>query len=107
MKQEMHYDQGENSRRNIVEDDSRAVRKFLQLPHRRRLDDIEHSKKYKAREKSFPCEWHGDQGDQLSSDLVDHDELGIFSARCTRYARGGRDADQCDQHRESDGHRGL
>ncbi len=78
MQQEMHYHQGENSGRNIIEDDSGAFWKSFQLPHRRRLDDIESPKKYKTREKSFPRERDGDERDQLSGDFVDHDELRIF-----------------------------
>jgi hypothetical protein len=103
MQQEMHSREGEDSCRDIIEHDSGAVAKTLQLPHRRGLHDIERSEKYKAREESFPCEWHGDQSDQLSSDLVDDDELWIFSSRRVRYSRGGRDADQRDQHCEADG----
>ena len=52
----MHQNESENSRRDIIENDSGALGKFLQLAHRRRLDDIERSKKYKTREKSLPCE---------------------------------------------------
>ena len=78
MQQEMHPNESENSGRNIIEDDSGAIWKFLQLPHRRRLDDIEGSEKYKTREKSFPRQRDSDQGDQLTGDFVDDDELGIF-----------------------------
>ena len=78
MQQEMHPNEGQNSCRNIIEYDSGALWKSLQLPHRRRLDDIKDSKKYKAREKGFPREGDGDQRDQLSGDLVDDNKLRIF-----------------------------
>ena len=74
----MHDYESENAGCHIVKYDSGAVWKLLQLPHRRRLDDIERSKKYKTREKSFPCHRDRDQGDQLSGNLVDNDELRVF-----------------------------
>lgn len=106
MQQEMHDYESENPCRHIVEYDPGAVWKFLQLPQRRRLDDIEGSKKYKTREKSFPRQGDGDQGDQLSGDLVDHDELGVFGRRRPGHAGGGGDADQRDQRRQGDGNWG-
>jgi hypothetical protein len=103
MQQEMHRGECENSGRNIIEDDSGAFWKLLQLPHRRRLDDIECSKKYKTREQSLPRQRDGDEGDELSGDFVDDDELGIFGGRGAGYAGGGGDADQRDQQGQSDG----
>ena len=94
----MYYREGKNSCRHIVEHDSGAFRKFLQLPHRRRLDDIECSKKYKTREESLPCKGNGDECDELSGDFVDDDELGIFSARSARHTSGGGYADQGDEN---------
>jgi hypothetical protein len=92
----MHDYESENARCHIVEYDPGAFWKFLQLPHRRRLDDIEGSKKYKTREKSFPCQRDGDQGDQLSGNLVDNDELRVFGGRRPGHACGGRNTDQGD-----------
>ncbi len=89
MQQKMHHDEGKNSSRDVIEHDSGAFGKSLQLAHRRRLDDIERSKKYKTGEKSFPRKGDGDEGDQLSGDLVDDDELGIFCRR-RRGQRGWR-----------------
>ncbi len=94
MQQEMHHSEGKNSCCDIVEHDSGAFGEFLQLAHRRRLNDIERSKKYKTGEKSFPCEGDGDEGDELSGDLVDDDELGIFPAGGAGHAGGGGNADQ-------------
>jgi hypothetical protein len=102
----MHHYESENSCRDIIEHDSGAFGKSLQLAHRRRLEDIERSEKYKTREKSFPCQGDGDEGDELSGDLVDYDELWVFSARGARYARGGGDSDQRDQNCQFYGNRG-
>jgi len=105
MQQEMHSCECENSCRDIIEHNSGTFWKFLQLPHWRRLDDVEHSKKYKTREKSFPCERDGDQRDQLPCDLIDDHELRIFRGRCARHAGSSGDTDQRDQHGEDDGNR--
>ena len=106
MQQEMHPNESENPCRDIVEYNSGPLWKFLQLPHGRRFDDIEGSKKYKTREKSFPTERDGDQRDQLSGDLVDHDELRIFGRRRPGHASGSGDADQRNQHGQDDGNQG-
>jgi hypothetical protein len=63
------------------------------LPHRRWLDDIERSKKYKTGEESFPGKRDGDESDELSGDFVDYDELGIFPSGGPGDAGGGWDAD--------------
>jgi len=89
----MHYNERENSCRDIIEHDSGAFWKSLQLPHRRRLDDIERSKKYKTHEESLPRERDGDQRDQLTGNFVDHDKLRVFGGRGSRYARRSRNAD--------------
>ena len=107
MQQGMHSNKSKNSCCHIIEHNSGAVGKSLQLPHWRRLHDVEHSKKYKARKKTFPCERDRDQGDELARDLVDDDELRIFSYGGMCYASSGGDADQRDQHRESYGHWSL
>src|SRR5580698_2739310 len=99
----MHCDECKNSCGYVVEHDSGAFGKPLQLPHGRRLDDIESSEKYKTGEKSFPRQRDGDEGDELSGDFVDDDELGIFSTRCAGYAGGGGDADQDNEYGQGDG----
>ena len=99
----MHSNEGENPCRHIIEYDSGALGKSLQLPHRRGLDDIEGSEKYKTREKSFPCKRDGDQRDQLSGDFVDYDELRVFGGGDSSHARGGGDADQGDEYCGRDG----
>jgi len=103
MQQEMHYCECENSRRDIIEHNSSAFWKFLQLPHRRRFDDVERSKKYKTRKKSFPCEGDGNQRNQLPGNLVDDDELRILHSCRARYTSRGRDTDQRDQRGQGDG----
>jgi hypothetical protein len=89
----MHRNERENPCRQIIEDDSGAFWKLLQLPHRRRLDDIECSKKYKTREQSFPRQRDSDERDELTGDFVDDYELGIFGGGGAGHAGGGGDAD--------------
>jgi len=57
----MHRSQRVKTGGYVIQYNPTAFRKRFQLSHRRRLDDIEGTKKYKAREKRFPCERHGDQ----------------------------------------------
>ena len=103
----MHHSEGKNSCCNVIEHDSGALGEFLQLAHRRRLDDVEPSKKYKTGEESFPCQRDGDECDELSGDLVDHNELGVFPARGAGYAGSGGDADEGDEQGQGDGEWGA
>jgi len=49
-----HY-QCVNPGGNVIHHDSSPLGQSLQLPDRRRLHNIEPSKKYKARQHGFPC----------------------------------------------------
>lgn len=93
----MHYHESVKSGCDVIEHDSDAFGKFFQLVNWRRLEDVEDSKKYKTGEKSFPRERDGDEGDQLSGNFVDDDELGVLSSAGAGDAGGGGDADQGDQ----------
>ena len=85
----MHNDESIQSRPQVIDDDSDAFWQALQLPHRRWLQNIEDTKKYKAREKSFPSEGDSNQRDQLTGDFVNHHKLRIFQARRTPSPGGG------------------
>ena len=98
----MHHCQSVYSGRDVVEHDPGALWQSFQLPHRRRLDDIEGSEKYKARRRDLPCERNGDQRDELAGNFVDHDECGIFAGRGPGNVGGGGYADQDDDGREGD-----
>ena len=89
----MHDRERIKPRPQIIHHDSGAFRQPLQSPDWKRLQNIEDTKKYKAREKGFPSERDGDQRDQLSGDFVNHDELRIFHAGSPRYPRGGGNSD--------------
>ena len=93
----MHYHQSVKSGCDVIEHDSVAFGKFFQLANWRRLEDVEDSKKYKTGEKSLPRERDGDEGDQLSGNFVDDDELGIFGGRGAGDAGRGGYADERDQ----------
>ena len=78
MQQEMYRNPCEDPGCNVVKHNPGALWESLQLPHRRRLDDIERSKKYKTNEESLPREGNGNEGDELSGDFVDYYGLRIF-----------------------------
>jgi hypothetical protein len=110
----MYPDKGVNSCGDIVEHNPGAFRKSLQLAHGRWLDDIERSKKYKTREKRFPCERDGDERDQLPGDFIDDDKLRVFCAASARNL-GGRgypnqrdeDCQASDDWRSKRGRQGM
>ena len=99
----MHDGERIKSRAQIVDDDAGAFRKPFQPPDGKRFQNIEDTKEYKAGEKRFPGERYGDEGDELTGDLVDDDELRVFDAGAARYARGGGDADERDERGRDDG----
>src|ERR1700690_3426256 len=90
----MHDGERINARAQIVDYDAGALGEPLQSPDRKRLPHIEHTEEYKAREKGFPSEGNSDERDQLPSDLVDDDELGIFRAVGAGDPGGGGDSDE-------------
>src|SRR5256885_1051937 len=90
----MHDDESVQSSPEVIDYDSSAFRQTLQLTNRRRLQNVEDTKKYKAGEKGFPSEGDGNQRDQLTGDFVNHDELRIFQAGSQYHARSGGDSDQ-------------
>ena len=94
----MQYATSVESGCNIIQHDASAFWKLFQLPHRRWLEDVKPSKKYKTREESFPRERNRDQRDQLACDLVDHHELGVLYAGGAGHACGGRNAGEGDQN---------
>ena len=98
----MHKSQSIETRGNIVQHNPSTFWKRLQLSHRRRLYDIEGSKKYKARQKRFPSKRHGDQSNQLTCNLIDHHKLWIFYPRASRNLRGGRNADKRNHQGQGD-----
>jgi len=105
MQQEMYAKKCKNSCRHVIQNNSGTSRKFLQLPHRRRLEDIERSKKYKTSKVSFPFQRNADQRDQLASNLVDYHELRILHRGRLSHASGGRYASHGNQNCQRDGQR--
>jgi hypothetical protein len=101
MKEKLHYYESVYTSRDIVEHDPAAFRKSFQLSNGKRLEDVEDSKKYKTGKKSFPRERNGNQGNELSGDLVDDYEVGVFSGGGARDTGGGGDRDEGDDDRES------
>ncbi len=91
---------------HVVEHDTAALGKRFQLSHWRRFEDIEDTKKYKARQKGFPSQRYRDQSDQLAGHFIDHHKLRVFFPRTSRDPGCGRNADERDRESAGDGHRG-
>ena len=94
MQQKLHDHQRINSGGYIVQHNACPFRQPLQLSHRRWLQNIEDTKKYKTRQKSLPRERHGNERDQLPGNFVDNDKLWIFRSRRSGNLRCGGDTDQ-------------
>ncbi len=92
----MHDGERIKSRSQIIHHNAGAFREPFQSPDWKRLQNIEDTKEYKAREKRFPFERDRDECDKLAGDFVDDYELGIFYGGGSRYAGGGRDPDERD-----------
>ncbi len=86
---------------HIVDHDAHSFGKAFQLAHRRRLHDIEPSKKYKAQQQRFPRHRHRNQGDELAGNFVDHHKLRIFQAAGPRHASGRGNSDKHGDERLS------
>jgi len=99
----MHRSQRVKTGGYVIQYNPTAFRKRFQLSHRRRLDDIEGTKKYKAREKRFPCERHGDQSYQLTRYLINHHKLRIFCSGTSRDPCSRRNSDERDHRGQGDG----
>ena len=97
MQQELRCSQRVETCSHVVEHDSSAFWNCLQLSHRRWLDDIKGTKKYKARQKTFPGEGHGYESHKLTRNLINYDKLRISYPRAPRDPRSCGNADQRDQ----------
>jgi len=98
----MHNSESVQSRGHVVQYDSATFGKGLQLSHRRRFENIEDTKKYKARQKRFPRQRQCDECDQLTCHFINHHKLRIFFPRAPRHLRCGRNADECNQRGQCD-----
>jgi len=74
----MHNCERIQSRSQVVHYNACALGQSLQSPNRKRLQNIEDTEEYKAREKGFPSRRDGDERNQLSGNFIDDDELRVF-----------------------------
>src|SRR5512144_3185955 len=79
---------------DVVEHDSHSLRRVFQTPERWRLHNVDDTKKYKARQQSFPIERRANERNQLARDFVDDNKTRIFSIRLARNPRGSGDSDE-------------
>ena len=74
----MHNGERIKPRSQVIHHYTRALGQTLQSQNRKRLPNIEDTEEYKAREKSFPSQRHGDESNQLPRHFINDDELRIF-----------------------------
>ena len=94
MKHDLHHSQTVKPRAHVIDHDAHSLGKAFELAYRRRLDDIEGSKKYKAQQQRLPCDRRRNQSDQLAGDFVDHHKLWIFAIAGPRYLCGRWNSNQ-------------
>lgn len=98
----MHDCKRINPRAQIIHYDAGAFGEPLQPPDGKRLQNIEDTEKYKAREKRFPSERDADERDKLAGDFIDDDELGVFYASCAGDYGCGGNAEEGDERGAQD-----
>jgi len=74
----MHDKKSVDACSQVVDYDTGAFGKPLKPANRKRFQDIVDTEKYKAGQKGFPSERDADEGDELSGNFVDDDELRVF-----------------------------
>ncbi len=88
MKHDLHYSQSVKAGSHVVHHNADSLGEALELTHRRRLDDIEGSKKYKAQQQRLPCDRSRNQSDKLAGDFVDDHNLRILAIAGSGHAGG-------------------
>jgi hypothetical protein len=94
MKDDLHYSQTIKAGSHVVHHNADSLGEAFELTHRRRLDDIECSKKYKAQQQRLPCDRSRNQSDKLAGDFVDDYNLRVLATARARHLCGSRNSDQ-------------
>ena len=97
MNQRLQDQKSQRAGGNIVEHYAQTLGQGFQLADRRRLENVERSKKYKTCEQALPGQGRGDESDELSCDLVNDDDLRVFNADGADHGICGGDSDKRDQ----------
>ncbi len=78
MQHHLHHYQAVKTGSDVVDHDAGSFGEAFKAAYRRRLHNIESSKKYKAQQQRFPRYRDRDERDELTGHFIDHDELRIF-----------------------------
>ena len=95
MQQELHYHERINAGSDIINHNPSSFGKSLQLPHRRRFQNIEATKKYKAHDQGFPRDRSEQERNPLAGDFIDNHDLRVLEPGCSRDCSCRRNA-ECD-----------
>src|SRR5271165_5094509 len=85
VQKQLQRDQRIRSRTEIIHHDTRSFGKAFETPHRRGLQDVESTKKYKAQEQPLPHDRTRNQRHQLSRNLINYHMRGVFLAAAARF----------------------
>jgi len=100
MKHDLHHSQAVKASSHVIDHDAHSLGEAFELAHRRRLDDIERSKKYKAQQQRLPRDRRRNQSDELAGDFVDHDELRILATAGPRHLCSSRNSNHNRRERQ-------
>lgn len=107
MQQKLHPQHGVYPSCDVVHNDPQSFSKPFQLSNWRWLQNIEYTKKYKARKQRFPRQRSEQQRNPLPGNFVDDDELRILQFRSSRDASRGRNAGGDCNHDQASQNSGL
>ena len=94
MKYDLHHSQPVKAGPHVINHNAHSLGQAFELAYRRRLDDIERSKKYKAQQQRLPRRRRRNQSDELAGDFVDDNELRVFTTAGSRHLCGRRNSNQ-------------
>jgi hypothetical protein len=107
MKHDLHHSQAVKASSHIVDYDAYSFGEAFELAHRRRFDDIERSKKYKAQQQRLPRDRRCNQSDELAGDFVDHHKLWVLATTGPRHLCSSRNSNQNRSESHKDRNPGL
>src|SRR5271165_6862746 len=93
VQQNLEHGQRVHARAKVIHYNTRSFGELLKTAHRRRLHNVEYTKKYKAREQRLPHDGTRDERHELPRHFVNYDMRRIFLAATTRLQRRGRNPD--------------
>ena len=91
---DLHHGQGVEAGSHIIDHDAHAFGQSCEQTDRRRLDDIEPSKKYKGQQQRLPRYRSRNQSNELPGNFVNYHKLRILQTTGPRDTGSGGNSDE-------------